>query len=155
MIIQLLAALVGSLGFAALFNLHGKADRVCTRRTGAWTVYLALNSVLTNANLSALITCALITLHSEFLARKMRAPAIIFMVVATIPLIPGAGLYRTAGALSDHGQLAGRRRKRIADAAVRRQHVRRHRAGFASVQDFRKAPLIGGLCYFFFRLLTS
>ena len=66
---------------------------------GAWAVYLALNSVLPNANLSALITCALITLHSEFLARKMRAPAIIFMVGATIPLIPGAGLYRTAGAL--------------------------------------------------------
>lgn len=100
MIIQLLAALVGSLGFAALFNLHGKKLIVSALGgLGAWTVYLALNSVLTNANLSALITCALITLHSEFLARKMRAPAIIFMVVATIPLIPGAGLYRTAGAL--------------------------------------------------------
>lgn len=100
MIIQLLAALVGSLGFAALFNLHGKKLIVSALGgLGAWAVYLALNSVLTNANLSALITCALITLHSEFLARKMRAPAIIFMVGATIPLIPGAGLYRTAGAL--------------------------------------------------------
>ena len=62
MIIQLLAALVGSLGFAALFNLHGKKLIVSALGgLGAWAVYLALNSVLTNANLSALITCALIT----------------------------------------------------------------------------------------------
>ena len=45
MIIQLLAALVGSLGFAALFNLHGKKLIVSARGgLGAWAIYLALNS---------------------------------------------------------------------------------------------------------------
>lgn len=38
-------------------------------------------------------------LIGEFLARRLRAPATIFLTVAIIPLVPGAGLYNTMLAL--------------------------------------------------------
>ena len=100
MLLELLAALVGSLGFAALFNLHGK--KLALSALGgllSWGAYLLMHRFSPNDNLCALADSALLTLYSEFLARRMRAPATIFMVVAAIPIIPGAGLYRTAGAL--------------------------------------------------------
>ena len=91
MIIQLLAALVGSLGFAALFNLHGK--KLALSALGgllSWGAYLLMHRFSPNDNLCALAASALLTLYSEFLARRMRAPATIFMVVAAIPMIPAA-----------------------------------------------------------------
>ncbi len=38
-------------------------------------------------------------LIGEWLARKLRAPATIFLTVAVIPMVPGAGLYNTMLAL--------------------------------------------------------
>ena len=88
MILELLAALVGSLGYAGLFNLHGK-KLVISALGGmlSWGCYRAMGSFVPNPNVCALAVSALLTLYSEFLA------------VAAIPMIPGAGLYRTAGAM--------------------------------------------------------
>lgn len=100
MILELLAALVGSLGYAGLFNLHGK-KLVISALGGmlSWGCYRAMGSFVPNPNVCALAVSALLTLYSEFLAHRLRAPATIFMTVAAIPMIPGAGLYRTAGAM--------------------------------------------------------
>ena len=100
MILELLAALVGSLGYAGLFNLHGK-KLVLSALGGmiSWGCYRALGHFIPNSNVCALAVSALLTLYSEFLAHRLCAPATIFMAVAAIPMIPGAGLYRTAGAL--------------------------------------------------------
>jgi uncharacterized membrane protein YjjB (DUF3815 family) len=48
-------------------------------------------------------------LIGEWLARKLRAPATIFLTVSVIPMVPGAGLYNTMLALVQ---------KRYADAAA-------------------------------------
>ncbi len=48
-------------------------------------------------------------LIGEWLARRLRAPATIFLTVAVIPMVPGAGLYNTMLALVQN---------RYADAAV-------------------------------------
>lgn len=100
MVLELLAALVGSLGYAGLFNLHGR-KLVLSALGGmlSWGCYRALGRIIFDPNVCALAVSALLTLYSEFLAHRLRAPATIFMAVAAIPLIPGAGLYRTAGAL--------------------------------------------------------
>ena len=109
MILELLAALVGSLGYAGLFNLHGK-KLVISALGGmlSWGCYRALGRLISNPNVCALAVSALFTLYSEFLAQRLRAPATIFMAVAAIPMIPGAGLYRTADAmLQGNWPLAG------------------------------------------------
>ena len=109
MILELLAALVGSLGYAGLFNLHGK-KLVVSALGGmlSWGCYRALGRFISDSNVCALAVSALFTLYSEFLAHRLRAPATIFMAVAAIPMIPGAGLYRTADAmLQGNWSLAG------------------------------------------------
>ncbi|NLG24689.1 MAG: threonine/serine exporter [Clostridiales bacterium] len=47
----------------------------------------------------AFLGSALVALVAEWLARRLRAPATIFLTVAIIPLVPGAGLYNTMLAL--------------------------------------------------------
>ena len=64
-IIQLVVSFTGSLGFAAL-------PYVC----GFWSTVA-------------------ITLYAECMARIHKTPVTVFLVSATIPLIPGAALYRT------------------------------------------------------------
>ena len=79
-IIQLVVSFTGSLGFAALFNIHGK--KLWFAALGgclSWAVYLAVA----------------ITLYAECMARIHKTPVTVFLVSATIPLIPGAALYRT------------------------------------------------------------
>ena len=82
--IQLLVSFTGSLGFAVLFNIHGK--KLWFAALGgclSWAVYLIVGSTVT------------ITLYAECMARIHKTPVTVFLVSATIPLIPGAALYRT------------------------------------------------------------
>lgn len=41
----------------------------------------------------------MLTLYAECMARIYKTPVTVFLVAATIPLIPGAGLYRTMNSL--------------------------------------------------------
>ena len=90
MIIQLLAALVGSVGFAMLLNMRGK--QVAYAGIGgiiSWGIYL-LGYQFTESNFVAAVFVAL---YAEIMARVNRAPATIFLTAAAIPLIPGRNLY--------------------------------------------------------------
>ena len=98
--IQLLAAFFGSLGFGALFNLHGK--KLLWAAIGgliAWAIYLLVEYLSGSPYVSAFITMSLMTLYSELMARVLKAPMTIFQVISVIPLVPGAALYRTANNL--------------------------------------------------------
>lgn len=99
-VIQLAAALSGSFGFAALFNLHGK-KLVLAALGGllSWSVYLLLGHWNVNAYACAFAASAVLTLYAELMARLMKSPVTVFLVTAAIPLIPGAGLYRTVNYL--------------------------------------------------------
>ena len=83
-IIQLVVSFTGSLGFAALFNIHGK--KLWFAALGgclSWAVYLAVEFITPSP-----YVCG-------FWARIHKTPVTVFLVSATIPLIPGAALYRT------------------------------------------------------------
>ena len=98
--IELLAALLGSLGFSALYNLHGiKLLFASLGGLFAWTVYLLVGCWTENVYICAFIASAALTLYAEFMARKQKTPVTVFLVTAAIPLIPGAGLYRTINCL--------------------------------------------------------
>ena len=99
-LIQLPAALLGSLGFGALFNLHGR--KLAFAALGgllSWSIYLLVERFSDIPYLCAFIACVSLTLYAEAMARSHKTPVTVFLVTAAIPLIPGAGLYRSASAL--------------------------------------------------------
>lgn len=98
--IQLAAALFGSLGFAALFNIHGRKLAFATLGgLAAWAVYLAAACVTDNPYLCGFFASVLLTLYAECMARVHKTPVTVFLVSAAVPLIPGAALYRSMDCL--------------------------------------------------------
>lgn len=105
--IQLMAALLGSLGFAALFNIRGK--KLIFATIGgflSWATYLAATCINANPYFCGFISTVLTTLYAEVMARMVKTPVTVFLVSATIPLIPGAALYRAMNCLM-HRNYAG------------------------------------------------
>ena len=95
-IIQLVVSFTGSLGFAALFNIHGK--KIWFAALGgclSWAVYLAVEFITPSPYVCGFWSTVAITLYAECMARIHKTPVTVFLVSATIPLIPGAALYRT------------------------------------------------------------
>lgn len=94
-IIQIITAAISSVGFAILFNVHGK--KLITAAIGGgvgWLVFLLLNRVVSEA-LGYFIVAMLISLYAESMARLLKAPTTLFIIPSLIPLIPGASLYYT------------------------------------------------------------
>ena len=98
--IQLTAALLGSLGFAALFNIRGKKLALATfGGFFAWGIYLLTAHINNNPYLCGFVSSVMLTLYAECMARLKRTPVTVFLVSAAIPLIPGAALYRSMNCL--------------------------------------------------------
>ena len=96
MILQLATAFVGSLGFAMLF--HVKKERLLLASLGgllAWGVYLLIGQVSDQEVVRYFVASVVLTVYAETLARLVKCPATLFIVTASIPLIPGGSLYRT------------------------------------------------------------
>ena len=94
--IQSISGAVGCVGFAILFNIHGKS--VFFSSLGGlftWMVYLLVirygGSVLV-ANFWAALFAGF---FAEAMARIRKKPAIAYLVVSLFPLLPGAGVYYT------------------------------------------------------------
>ena len=84
-LLQIVMAMIGALGFGLLFHISG--SRLITIMLGAavnWGVYLL----------------------AELLARLLKAPVITLLVPMLVPLIPGGDLYYTTLALVQ-GDTAG------------------------------------------------
>lgn len=95
-IVQLIAALLGSAGFAMLFHVRGKL--VLPAGIGGmlcWGTYLLAEHFLGGLLIPSVIGSAFAALYAEFLARKMKAPATLFFVPTVISMIPGSTLYYT------------------------------------------------------------
>lgn len=93
---QILAAVIGSLGFLLLFNL--KKDKIPFALAGAgmgWVIYLICSYFHASdfiANMVASIFCAA---SAEVLARWRKAPSTLFLLIHILPLVPGGSLYYT------------------------------------------------------------
>ena len=93
-LIQLLTAFLGSLGFALLFGVRPK--HLLLAALGgmlAWGVYLAMEHWLGMPFLSCLAASVFAVVYAELMARVRKIPALLFTVPAIIPLVPGATLY--------------------------------------------------------------
>ncbi len=93
-IIQLLAALVSSFGFALLFRVR-RALLLPASLGGVlcWGVYLFCCAHMAGIFYPSLIATICSTIYAEVLARILRAPATVFFVPTIIALVPGSSLF--------------------------------------------------------------
>lgn len=99
-LIQLAAALIGTVGFSLLFCVRAKylwIDAVAGLLADA--VYLIGLYALSSELLSAFWATVFSSLLSELLARILKAPVPVFLLPALIPIVPGGMLYHTMSAL--------------------------------------------------------
>jgi len=94
--VQLIACLIGCMGFSIIFNIHGPGMLLCSLGgVISWTVY----SVIISQGFSDLTAyfwgAAVSSAYAEIMARVRKYPAISYLVVSILPLIPGASIYYT------------------------------------------------------------
>ena len=95
-VIQLLACLVGCIGFAIVFNIHGPGGLLCALGgTLAWATYMIVIALGGNDLLGYLWAAIFSSVYSEVMARIRKYPAISYLVISIFPLIPGASVYYT------------------------------------------------------------
>lgn len=99
-IIQIIAAGMGTIGFALYFNI-AKRNLFSSFLGGliSWSVYLLAYRWTYNLFYSYLIAAGVVGLYSEIMARVMKAPTNIFLVPGIIPLLPGGSFYYTMSSL--------------------------------------------------------
>ena len=94
--LQCLASLIGCVGFAILFNIHGPGGILCALGgLLAWAVYCLTIHLSGNELLSNFFATVVAAIYSEAMARIRKYPAISYLVVSIFPLLPGAGIYYT------------------------------------------------------------
>ena len=95
-LIQVLMAILGSVGFAILFNIRGKKLlAIAFGGAVSWVVYLIAYAYYENAVISILISTIVVASLAELIARIIKTPVIILLVPMLIPLIPGSYFYYT------------------------------------------------------------
>ena len=95
MILQVLAAMVGTIAFSLLFGVPTKYYPYCGLIGGAgFGVYCAAGAVWAPAE-SALAATVVVILLSRLAAVWERCPLTVFLISGIFPLVPGAGVYWT------------------------------------------------------------
>ena len=95
-VITVLGAVIGCIGFTIVFNVHGHGAPLCALGGGlTWIVYLAVvhfggGDFIANFWAALFAGC-----YAETMARIRKHPAISYLVISLLPLIPGGGIYRT------------------------------------------------------------
>lgn len=100
MITQIIAAAVGSLGFAIFLKMKGR--QILLAGIGGavtWAVCLLCQQYIEGNFIPYFIASIFVAVYAEIMARVNRAPATIFLTAAAVPLIPGGSLYYTMAGL--------------------------------------------------------
>jgi len=93
-IVHLIASFICCIGFSIVFNIHGTGIFLCSfGGVIAWFVYI-VTIKLGFTELSGFFWAAAVcSAYAEIMARIRKFPAISYLVVSILPLIPGAGIY--------------------------------------------------------------
>lgn len=95
-LIESMACVIGSFGFSFLFNVRGKGLILCLLGgVLCWGVYALVLEMGGNDNAAMLMGSVFAAIFAEVMARVRKCPAIGFLVMTLLPLIPGSSLYYT------------------------------------------------------------
>lgn len=92
---QLILAFLGSVGFTLRFHLRkGLIIPASLGGILSWGIFLLCQGVWQQGVfICSLIASICVAIYSEVLARKLKAPATLFLIPGAVPLIPGSSLY--------------------------------------------------------------
>ncbi len=94
--LQCLAGLVGTLGFALIFNLHGRGIPFALLGSViSWVVCSLCIRAGLSEPISYLFAAIASAFYAEIMARIRKFPATSYLLCALVPLIPGSGIYYT------------------------------------------------------------
>lgn len=96
---QVLAAVVGTIAFGAIFGVEKKYYPYCGLIGGAgWAVYVILweRMQFWSEPTVVFLATVLVIFLSRLCAVRERCPVTIFLISGILPLVPGAGIYWTA-----------------------------------------------------------
>ena len=94
--IQLAACLIGCVGFAILFNIHGPGGLLCALGgVLTWATYMIVIALGGSDLLGYLWATIIASFYSEVMARVRKYPAISYLLISIFTLIPGASVYYT------------------------------------------------------------
>jgi len=94
--IQMVTSFFGALGFAMLFHVHGiRKWQGALGGMLTWGVYLLTGLFTHSVFWGYTIAAAFATCYGEWMARREKTPATLFLVPAVIMMIPGGSLYNT------------------------------------------------------------
>lgn len=100
MIVQMIAASFGTLGFCIAFNMRKKYIAVpAIGGLICWGSYLMLHSISLGVFVATLIAAIIVGVYGEIFAHIIKVPTTIIFIPACVPLIPGGNLYYLALAL--------------------------------------------------------
>ncbi len=119
--IECIACGVGAVGFCFLFNIHNLGILFCT--TGGiltWIVHCLLIQAGIPEMGAVLLASIFAAIYAEVMARRRKCPAIGYLILGLISLIPGASLYYTISHIlkSEMSAFADRGLKTIAIAGL-------------------------------------
>ena len=102
---------VACAGFVIVFNIHGKGKLLCALGGAVtWAAYCIAEALGCDSLLCYFIATCVAAIFSEAMARLRRYPAISYLVISLLPLIPGAGIYYAAlYAIQGNMPLAGQK----------------------------------------------
>lgn len=94
-VLPCLYSFIGCIGYSIIYNIHGK--RLIPVGLGgvlSWGVYLLCGAFLPGPA-SYFLAAVALSLYSEIMARVVKAPVTVFLLIALFPLVPGGGIYYT------------------------------------------------------------
>ena len=93
---EILLAILATLGFGILFGIKNKKLFFASISGGlGWFFYIFALHINLSASIGFFFGSLSMTVYSEVMARKLKAPAITFLIGGLIPLVPGSGVYYT------------------------------------------------------------
>lgn len=93
---QMIPSALACLGFALLFNIKGPGTLLCALGgVLSWAIYLLVLRASGNDLYGYFASTLFSAIYAESMARIRKYPAISYLVVSIIPMIPGTGVYYT------------------------------------------------------------
>jgi len=91
------ASFVACLGFVIIFNIHGYGNMLCALGSAlTWAAYCVCTSFGMGYFACCLVGTMVSAAFAEIMARIRKYPAISYLIIAVLPLIPGSSIYYTA-----------------------------------------------------------